>query len=809
MMITANILVVLYILFCKICQVVLSHHCSAITEQDTIHCPGKVWTEPASTIQMGQNITINCHSDKDVCQNSKKRMRLNQREVEDRLVSVINKTTVQLQLHNYNISFSTVICYTVCPPEKPQIICGTEFCVGHSPDMPANLTCVVYEYSNNMTCTWDPGKDTQLSTRYNLYLKSFQGEENKTFPANNASGTIPLSQMWKNKTFYVGVYAENHLGTNCSEELYVHLDDLVVPATPIIIQIVDSPLFKTTIHWKKQTAINETYCEERYKEKTGETWQVRKWGADFKREHQTEYNLDAYMEYQFQVRCKLTHAQSFWSKWSESAVHMTPEAEPSSILDVWRFLGPAYPNGSQEVVILIKPFFPKESRGRILGYRVFCENQGEIVDLCKTTETKCQVLVPPAVTTLHVTAHNSKGSSKPANITVNQPPHSFHDFPPPTNMQMDRDEQKGISVVWKPPQPIGKVVLWYIVEWTSADFRHGLVWKKVPIQNTTTFIKENVRMGHNFNISVYAVYQDGTSKACSIPTLPGKTQDTYNGPGNMFAVTNDDGDDGGGVLWGTGFGMFFLFIIILSLIATNIKRVKTAFWSITPKWLFEDYPRMQNSSVIKSLQGENGGITHNSTGLFIDHEDAVVTEVEETLVHKEYKVVDHKEETREVVLDNVNIPEDRLFVGNLDTTEENGYKPQISSPAVLQDSTNEIHSQSPDKKPNTPAFPDSSLIKDFPSPMATIWPIVGTNENTFLFDKISLVLNNSKSGQSNMVSSTDEEPHTPTDNQWKPLLSDEDIQEQTLIPDELLSCLNAVNEDSSDIMSYFPQNVAK
>lgn len=50
---------------------------------------------------------------------------------------------------------------------------------------------------------------------------------------------------------------------------------LVVPATPIIIQIVDSPLFKTTIHWKKQTAINETYCEERYKEKTGETWQVR------------------------------------------------------------------------------------------------------------------------------------------------------------------------------------------------------------------------------------------------------------------------------------------------------------------------------------------------------------------------------------------------------------------------------------------------------------------------------------------------------------------------------------------------------
>lgn len=47
------------------------------------------------------------------------------------------------------------------------------------------------------------------------------------------------------------------------------------------------------------------------------------------------------------------------------------------------------------------------------------------MDLCKTTEIHCKVRVPPAVTIIYVTAHNSKGSSKPANIIVKQPPHNY------------------------------------------------------------------------------------------------------------------------------------------------------------------------------------------------------------------------------------------------------------------------------------------------------------------------------------------------------------------------------------------------
>ncbi|XP_062990581.1 interleukin-23 receptor [Elgaria multicarinata webbii] len=814
-MVTPKVLVVLYILFCKIYQVILSDTCSA--GEDSTQCYGHVWTEPATVIQMGQTISINCHSDKEFCQNANIYMEINDVRINNKL-SVINKTTVQLLLHDYKNPFSTVICSIECP-NKRVVICGTQFCMGYLPDKPANLTCVIHENSNNMTCTWDPGKDTKLNTTYNLSLKSLQTEENRTLFANSDSIIIPLSQLQKNQTFSVSVCAKNDLGTVHSEQLIVELANIVVPATPVITQhkTLDSPVLKTILQWEKRSAIKETSCKERYKEKKSEIWQVRDWDTGVQSNHQTEYNLNANTIYEFQVRCKLIHPGSIWSRWSESVEYMTPEAEPSSVLDVWRYLGPIYQNGSQEVTILIKPFLPNESRGRILGYRVFCENQGEMMDLCKTTETKCKVLVPPAVTIVYVTAHNSKGSSKPANITMGQQPHHYHDFPPPTDMQIIRDEEKGTSAIWGPPKSNGQTVLWYIVEWTSADFSdylHGIMWKKVPRQNKTTFIEEDIGMKRNFSISVYAVYQDGISKSCTVQILVKTNEDGQTGinPESILLATNDDGDVG--VLLGIGFGVACLVVLILTFIAQKScrKRVSTVCSSITPAWLFEDYPKLQNSSVIKSLEERNGSVMHSSTGLFVDYADAVVTEVEEILVHKEYKALDDAKEIREAVSEKVNIPEDRLFIGNSDVTEGNGYKPQVSNKTFLGSvfsSTYGIHSQTPDTKSNTPGLPMNSLIKGYTSPMATIWPVAGTDKNTFLFEKISLVMNNSRSGQNNMVSSANEEQDTSTANQWKALLSDEDIQEQTLIPDELLSCLNVLDEDSTNVMSYFPQNTAK
>ncbi|XP_053101844.1 interleukin-23 receptor [Hemicordylus capensis] len=824
-----------------------------------VQCPGRVWTEPSPIIQMGQDFSINCHSYSEHCLGAKLYMHLNGEHIEDRLLSVINKTTVQFHLRGYKKPFSTAVCYVSCPGKATStLICGTQFCMGYLPDKPVNVTCVIYEHSFNLTCSWDPGKDTHLSTHYKLYLKSLQTDEEQTFSSTSALIIIPLSQLRKNQTFSIWVHAANDLGTVHSDQLHINLTNLVIPATPIITksETEEYPVFKTIIQWEKGTTINSTYCEERYKELASETWHVREWRVDFKRKHHTEYNLDANTKYEFQVRCRLTYTGSFWSKWSKPMTYTTPEGEPSPC-DVWRYLGPAYQNGSQEVTILIKPFHPKESRGRILDYRVYYESQGEIMTLCNTTETKCKVLVPAGVSMVYVTARNSKRSSKPANITLNQEPSNFHDFPPPLNMTVICDEQKVISVKWEPPKSTVKIVLWYIVEWIPTDwndhYHHDIVWGKVCIQNASMYIQgKHISMKRNLNISVYAVYQDGVSKACSFQcytkelSLEKKPQDIHadnylestsaaNGVpfspirANTETVDNktlplwesrdgskrllsiclmlvlDDGDVA--VLLGIGTGVTFISLFLLALIAKKSfrKRISIACISVTPKWFFEDYPKVQNSRAIKLLQEKNGSVTHNSSGLFLDYEDTVVTEVEETLLHKEYKAFGEHKETRETVSEK-EVP----FVNNFDMTAGNGYKPQVSNKTPLESvfcNTSEIHSQNTDITSNLPASSTNILIKDYTSPMTSLWPIADTNENTFSFEKMNLVSNNSRSEQSNMVNATGEEE--PMETQWKFHLSDDDIQEQTLIPDEMLSCLRVMNEDSTDFMLYFPQTIAK
>ncbi|XP_044297093.1 interleukin-23 receptor-like [Varanus komodoensis] len=813
-MIAPNVLVVLFMFFYKIYPVILSHHCSAAAP-GPILCYGHVWTEPANINQIGQDISINCHSDKEFCENAKIYMDLNEVRVEDSNLTVINKTTVQLQLHNYGEPFSKVVCNVQCSKTRV-VICGTQFCMGYLPDRPANLACVIQEYSDCMICTWDPGKDTYLNTSYNLYLKSVQTKENKTFNANSALNgvNIPLNQLQKNQTFSVSVCAKNALGAAHSDQLLVELHNIVIPALPVITQnkTIDSPIRKTIMQWEEQSASNETSCEERYKEMASEKWHVREWDASIQRMHRTEYNLNANTMYEFQVRCKFTHVGSIWSKWSESVVYKTPEAEPSSILDVWRYLGPTYQNGSQEVTILIKPFLPHESRGRILGYRIFYECQGEMIDLCQTTETKCKVLVPPAVTIVYVTAHNSKGSSSPANITMNQQPQHYHDSLPPTNMQIIEDEHKGISATWEPPKSIGKSVLWYIVEWTPADFSHnihGIMWEKVPVQNTTTYVKEDLQVERDFNISVYAVYQDSTSEPCTLQKLVKKNEARQTE--NISTATNGDVDTDVGVLLGISFGVACFSVFTLALAAKKAcrKRVKAVFSSVKPAWLFEDYPKLQNSNVIRSLQGKNSSAAHDAAPLFADYADAVVTEVEEIMVHKQHKTLDDEKETREDISLKVNFPEDTA-VGNSDMPEENGYKPQVFNKTFQGSVFNgglDIHSQNPGVKSTLPM---NSFVRDYTNPMIALCPVAGTDENMFLVEKISLVLNNSRNEQNNMVSSAVEESDTPMANQWKSLLSGEDIQEQTLIPDEMLSGLKAVNYGGSpNVMGYFTQNTAK
>nr|XP_014345496.1 PREDICTED: interleukin-12 receptor subunit beta-2-like [Latimeria chalumnae] len=149
-----------------------------------------------------------------------------------------------------------------------------------------------------------------------------------------------------------------------------------------------------------------------------------------------------------------------------------------------------YTNGSKLMIVLIKS--PRhDTRGRISGYKVFHKDQENetLVKVCPSIQQEncCAVQVPSSVQTAYVTAFNSKGDSAPAFIPFEQ-----ESLASPKNVQLEPANVSGILVKWNPPESPNKPVLHYVVEWRATDepASQQLLWKKVPHQNTFTFIKE-------------------------------------------------------------------------------------------------------------------------------------------------------------------------------------------------------------------------------------------------------------------------------------------------------------------------------
>uniref|UniRef100_A0A674JWT1 Fibronectin type-III domain-containing protein n=1 Tax=Terrapene triunguis TaxID=2587831 RepID=A0A674JWT1_9SAUR len=537
-------------------------------------------------IQMGLNISINCHSTVN-CQMAKLYMMLNNTHIEDKLLTTINKTTVQLQLHDFRKPYSIVLCYANCP-------------------LTTELT-----YIYHLTCAWDAGKYTYISTNYILYLKSLQTGEEKAFPSN-AAINISLSKLQGGKLYSIWVQAKNDLGTAHSDHLQVNLEDLVIPATPVItnVETTDSSAPRTILHWKKQTSMENVYCEERYKALADQTWHMKEWDINVTRGPHTEYSLESNTEYEFQVRCRLILAKSYWSGWSAPFIYTTPEAGE---------------------------FTPRLTRG-LLHLLLSC-------------------------------------------ITFS-----------------------------------------YFLK---------------TLNEITPFSGAIVK----------------------------------------------------------GSGMVGNFTLLIS----------TALASLTPKWLTEDFPNVENSSVVKSLQEKSELMSSNSTQLFLDNDDPVVTEVLETSLQEECKTTDTKKGNRKVATEHMAISQNSLLVSTLVTEQNNGYKPQVSNRSPLGNVfSNTYETQSQALDPNTYLSSQDThvLLKDYTSPITFLWNAEGTGSNTFLLEKFNLILNNNRSGQSNTFNTTDEEPNTLLENQWKSPPSTENVQEQTLVPDELVSCLGAVTEES--IVIKFP-----
>ncbi|XP_065698737.2 interleukin-23 receptor [Patagioenas fasciata] len=787
-------------------HVLLCYLCGGVT---TIKCFGHVWIEPAPVVPMGSNISINCRSTLG-CPGAKFLILLNYSQPEG-LLHPLNSSTVQLWLHDVQVPFRTVICFARCPDsQKHQLVCGTQLLAGYPPDPPSNLSCSIREHSGVLVCTWDTGRPTHLHTNYSLHLRSMgtaaagdTEEEDAVFPAGSP---VPLSKLSSGSRYLVWVRANNTLGAACSAPQHLSLQELVIPALPLVIgaETTDTSPPITTIRWSRQTLLENVRCEERHKATDAPAWHVEVWDDAAQPEPLSRHNLQSYTRYVFQVRCRLSPPNSPWSAWSTPFLYSTPEAAPAVAPDVWRRLGPAFPNGSHEVTVLIKPLSPQDARGRILGYAVVTESPGGTQLLCNMSSTACSLLLPLGTHTLRVTAHNTRGASSPATITLGQGTSSQEEFPAPVAVEVKPQNWSGVLVTWQPPRHSRRSPLWFIVEWVStSQYNHEeqYFWKKVSSQETHTDITEEELAGGHINVSVYAVYPDGVSK-------PSSSQVPAEEPLLGSTSSHISHDDDIGVFLGLGASMVILSVVLIILMFKKSarKRINATLVSLLPKWLFEDFPRMENSNVVKSLQEKSDFMSHSFHEPLLDTSDPAIMKIEEVPAHEEYKnVATRRKPSREAPKDRDH-PRGTAPTSITSPEPVSDYKPQVSDGNLLGYVAANFYQTQP-----VAALPEpemSIFFRDYTSPVPQLWDGEEGGHQVCLLEKINLILNSSRSGQSQALGSAPGGQGSLLGTQWGHTLAS-DVQEQTLVPDELVSCLRAMNKESVDIQSCFPQNIER
>uniref|UniRef100_A0A8B9SC61 Interleukin 23 receptor n=1 Tax=Apteryx owenii TaxID=8824 RepID=A0A8B9SC61_APTOW len=295
-------------------------------------------------VPMGCNISINCLSTLR-CQRATYTILLNYTPAAG-VLRPVNSTTFQLRLQDLRVPNWIVTCVARCPnSDKKELVCGTQVLAGYPPESPSNLSCAVHEHSERLACTWDAGKPTHLPTRYALHLWSVQTEEEAVFAAAPALA-VPLSALRGGSRYSAWLQASNQLGTARSPQRRLDLQQLVIPALPVItgVETTEASPPTTLIRWEKRTRKENVRCEERYRAAGAPAWHVRRDTS-----------------YEFQVRCQLRAAGSPWSAWSSPFLYTTPEAGKHDDIGVFLGLGVSVIVLSVVFVILM---FKKSARKR-------------------------------------------------------------------------------------------------------------------------------------------------------------------------------------------------------------------------------------------------------------------------------------------------------------------------------------------------------------------------------------------------------------------------------------------------------------
>ncbi|XP_059839502.1 interleukin-12 receptor subunit beta-2 [Hypanus sabinus] len=503
---------------------------------------GEMRVSPASVIRFGSSINISCILKGSSCNEcATQQLCIIENNVKQLVAMQISANEVTVHIPKFENNKSSFACKLHCITEY--LICGIDVKAGYPPDPPQNLTCIQKGRTGDITCTWEPGRDTVINTKTVLWFRN----ESHSFVASATSAEPSTGKCTRHRkthqgsgfacefghsfdpfsTYMAWVTASNQLGNRSSAVMNFTLDEIMKPNPPNIsrIECSNSTPLVCTVYW--EDGQNAKLFEIQYKIANSSKGGKETLG------NATSYKvsgLEHYVDYTFLIRSKLHHTRGLWSNWSSSFVTKTPEAAPIGHLDAWYTIDSSDPSNPR-ATLLWKPLKVIEIRGRVRGYNVTLRESTKNNATIWTRETKntwYTVGIPSTGCVITVSAYNSRGSSPPSELRLS----SLRDLPPARNISTMYTKNNLLLVEWTEPVKTPMAVQGYVVEWTEVNgkLNQNINWIKLPPQNHSARLTENIKPKTCFQISVYAVYKNGTGKPLSTRKYTAQEASPQSGP---------------------------------------------------------------------------------------------------------------------------------------------------------------------------------------------------------------------------------------------------------------------------------------
>ncbi|NP_001124412.1 interleukin 6 cytokine family signal transducer S homeolog precursor [Xenopus laevis] len=420
---------------------------------------------------------------------------------------ILNQTTSSVTFENLTTLNSPLTCNVMASGHVANTLYGIFFTLGLPPDKPTNLTCIVYN-QDNLTCTWDPGRPTNLPTNYTLSHRWAHFGANYCRGANN-SCTIhsPGFQFYIDTTFQVE--ATNELGIQKSETLTIDPVNIVKPNPPQLSELISSLELPNAlkIEWKNPitNAFNLKY-NIRYRPVKTQDWEmVPEEDTASHRDSFTLQDLLPNTVYEVSIRCIHKDGHGFWSDWSELKKQVTPEAPPSRGPDIWKKIDSPDANGNRDVMIMWKNLSDSVANGEILLYSVTFQSGSQSTTF-NVTGTSYKKTLSKDLYSVSVTAYNRRFASPPSKLNIPRSGNCQVLHPEFKLKAFPKDKQ-----LWVEWTPQNKSLDGYIIEWCNKYAKEGCVsdWQRESRNVNGTFLRGELEPHKCYWIKVYQLYKDG------------------------------------------------------------------------------------------------------------------------------------------------------------------------------------------------------------------------------------------------------------------------------------------------------------